>query len=123
METKKHHPQSAIDRFQAEKIGKDPRNQSEQDDVPEAPRLAIDELQLKQREIKALTDLIRAEQKKIRICHYCKRKFVSLEQLRYHEEYSELHKKVMESHKQGVSGSILVYPHVLCVDTLSLIHI
>ena len=54
---------------------------------------------LKEREIKRLKEMIKAEQKKIKICMECKRKFATQEQLKRHEEMSEMHKENVEKIK------------------------
>ena len=48
-------------------------------------------LALKLREIGRLTELIKLEIKKVKICTLCKRKFAGAEHLRTHETYSKVH--------------------------------
>ena len=96
METKTHHLQRPIDRYFAEKIGKEA---SKIDDPEEEEQSVESAILLKEREVKRLKDIIKAEQKKVKICYECKRKFTSTEQLKRHEGSSEIHKQNIEKNK------------------------
>ena len=56
---------------------------------------------IKIEEIKRLKELISFEQKRIKVCLVCMRKFASNEQLKTHEESSEMHKVNIEKRKSS----------------------
>ena len=88
--TKLHHSAKCIDRY-TDKDHKKPTVAVEADETEE---ISEDPIVLKEREIKRLKDIMKAEQKKVKICFQCKAKFASQEHLKWHEESSEMHKKL-----------------------------
>ena len=101
--TKFHHSTRSIDRY-VDKSGKKPVSavNAEQGNPNEEEIIEEDPVVVKEREVRRLKEIVKIEQKKIKICLECKRKFASQEQLKQHEELSEMHKANVEKTKAPV---------------------
>jgi len=96
--TKFHHSTRIIDRY-VDKAGKKAVSAVNSEPIKTEQIIEEDPVAIKERELRRLKELIKSEQKKIKICTICKRKFANYEQLKKHEDFSEMHKSNAEKMK------------------------
>lgn len=94
METKTHHLHRPIDRYLADKVGRSGAEFPAEQESPAEDEQALENaIFVKEREIRRLKEMVKAEQRKVKVCYECRRKFASAEQLRRHEESSQMHRE------------------------------
>ena len=107
METKMHHLHRPMSRYFADKIEQEEKEEislmkSEKEEKNNPDSDMMNAIDAKEREVEKLRELLKSEQKKVKVCLECKRKFASADQLKRHKAESQLHKeKLAEAEKKS----------------------